>query len=141
MNKTTTLVSKTAILQNLQRLLALIEQTPETNLDLNHYENQAECGTLHCVYGWAAQDPYFQQLGCEVLDGIALFKGKWLEHLYISVLDADLDTVFGPNSNMRLFRSCSWGDFDRDLAAEAEKGHKALALARIRRQITEVEAL
>jgi hypothetical protein len=46
---------------NLLKLIELVEATPEDAIDLDGYVSA--CGTLHCMAGLAATDPFFQAQG------------------------------------------------------------------------------
>jgi hypothetical protein len=47
--------------ERLKQLRRVLIEVPEDRLHMTYWSHRAECGTAHCLGGWAAVDPWFQQ--------------------------------------------------------------------------------
>lgn len=107
-------------LENCQRAIALLEQTPEHLIDLD----TITCGSTHCALGWIATDKYFNRLG------ICLSRsGSLCNYDY-----EDISEIFGESTTYRatplseLFNSGH--DSPHDTLAPYGTSHKQLAIRR-----------
>lgn len=155
-------MSKQLWITNLKKAIEIIEATPEQRIDLQRYEQQTDCGTLHCAAGELACDPHF------IEQGFVLQETS--EHCDIKMLfcknapDRDAydgsELLFGPDAWVRLFSIYGTGKLDSEFLPEwtkwyngeepyvseessepKEMSHKALALLRLRKQLALVETM
>lgn len=121
-----------SIKENLEYLLKIVQDEPESQLDLKAYVSP--CGTFHCTADLAAMKPFFIKQGLSLADATALCNGR--------------QAAFGSN---RLFgRSASYlfvwrhsSPWDHELLNDLElRGvattDKNLAIARIERALKEL---
>ena len=146
-------MNKTKILDNLQRLRGLVEAFPEELINLDRFCITKDCGTLFCVAGLMATDPYFQRFGYKLnrsseYTNSPFYVYRESNYIFdrINGIDVSAD-IFGVDAYDRLFDQRGNGEFDSDLLGFDEDGHpdshnedvtdKQLALYRIDRQIEE----
>jgi len=113
------------IIDNLERAIALIELTPEKDVDL--FQFKRKCGTVHCTAGWLTTDPHFQAQGM----GLKLEKqalGSYRSFLTNTKTPGAcsynyewLDALFGANAFNNLFAEYGEGHNDNQLVG-AETG-------------------
>lgn len=142
---------------NLKKLIEIVEATPAEIIDLKEYRSQ--CGTLFCILGLAACDPFFQA------QGVTFENRRFDQDIKVCLcvngnaawghVDLHLDKLFGPRA-VRLFEQRYHGcelsaDFQEDQsitlaghylvdAGSNEVSDKQLALARLRWQLGRVTA-
>lgn len=139
------------VLDNLQKLLQIVEAIPEKDMDLRFFKLDkvnAEgeiCGTLFCAVGAAACDPYFNALGLTLVGGDYGSSYRFRPTMRgISLSDRDefnrqLDQIFGKDSFAEMFERRGNGIFDDLFLGEncdSKMTDKELALLRIHRQIS-----
>lgn len=124
------------IRENLLVLIKAIEDEPSKAINLNSFEQEGICGTLHCALGLATTLPHFYTQGlawgegrgdlppCPAIGGRGLWQTGGL---------SKLDAMFGEDSYDRLFEPRSCGIWDDDLINWSTD--KELAIARLRKQL------
>lgn len=137
---------------NLKKLIEIVEATPTEIINLKEY--RSECGTLFCLLGLAALDPFFQA------QGVTFENRRFDQGIKVCLcvngnaawghVDPALDKLFGPRAS-KLFEQRYHGcelsaDFQEDQsitlaghylvdAESNEVSDKELALARLRWQL------
>lgn len=133
------------IQRNLIEAIRVVDAEPDNLVDLDTYERETPCGTLHCTAGLLAHQPYFQAQGLRLLKEIP---GR--DHLTIHNPFPTFSNLFGILAWDRLFTPRSEGVWDEELIREFEAPNeddeptqpaptdKQLALARLRKQLEEL---
>lgn len=52
--------------QHLLELLRVAEAIPEDHIHMGAFRTKLDCGTVYCLAGYAALDPYFQRHGLKI---------------------------------------------------------------------------
>lgn len=138
---------------NLRRLIELVEATPGNELDLDRYISH--CGTLHCIAGLAATDPFFQAQGltlelrslhagermCFCVNGSSV-AGHHCNHMHNLFGDSRIFNAYGegPEAFCGDFPANRSGrdGFVVNKATNQILSHKQLALMRLRYQLEKV---
>lgn len=146
------------IIDNLMRIRKLVSDYPEENIYLDRFcVQKSDCGTLYCVAGLMASDPYFQNMGFHLRREnpesptsplFVFYKSR-----FIFDMDNDVDVsadIFGQGAYRRLFEQRGDGLYDGELLSFNEDGvvtdqyddvsDKRLAIYRIDRRLAELSA-
>lgn len=131
----------TTIIENLRRLIQLIEAEPDHLIDLERFEEEGSCGTHHCSLGLATQDEFFQAQGLSLGSVGVLTRPLIGEHevspfSQVSEGHSRLNAMFGEDSYERLFEPRGDSDWDSGIIEDDDTlTDKDLALARLRKQL------
>ena len=121
------------ILENLEVLRAAVAAEPTELLDLNAFQYQADCGTLHCVLGLACTMPYFNEQGLrfgECNDPIMC--GSKSQDYFDQTHIYSFDKLFGGDSWIKLFSTAGNGWHDGKFGfTRRDMTDKELALKRL----------
>ncbi len=139
-------MNKQFILANIDEAVRLVTEHPESQLNLDAYEQKVECGTLYCTAGLLTTSEHFRALGWSLHRRVD--KGyAWVHVNGQEITNDRTEPHFGPDANRNLFSSAGGGDFDWksclvfDVEDGTGEGHKELALYRLARQRAIVEAM
>lgn len=136
-------MDKEKVLVNLRKARQIIEAAPENEFDLMLFKKEkVGCNTIMCTAGWLASDPFFIKQGMRLI----LDEGAREREVRYWTLETSnpmklASTLFGPDAFHRLFPTAFCGEWDSEIYGgwEPSMTEKDLALARIDRQILEVE--
>ncbi len=131
------------IKENLELLLAAIENQPEESIKLNSFKQETACGTLFCSLGLACSMPEFQAMGYGfyemVIRGVEY--SRIIYHAELNgecILDNEyvVNNTFGTAAYNRLFEPRGAGYFDAGLIYWDEAtSDKQLAILRLKKQL------
>lgn len=125
------------IRENLLEAIKAIEAWPEEKLDLEYFmKTSASCGTLYCAAGLLTITPFFieQGLYLQNIGGRNAFRKAGDEDT-IAFRAPWVSDMFGEGAFGNLFATHGQGDLDKELLADGYLSDKALALARLRKQL------
>lgn len=99
------------ILENLEVLRAAVAAEPTELFDLQAYQRETDCGTLHCTLGLACTMPYFNEQGlrfdtCDI---------PVMDENFGNIIIHNFDILFGEGSYGKLFTSAGYGMCDEQL--------------------------
>ncbi len=129
------------IRENLLKAIEVVQQYPEELLDLNQWRKECDCGTLYCVAGLLAIQPFFAAQGMHPYheDGRPI-----CGIVAISPAASWVNEMFGAGAYDRLFDQRGAGTWDPELTADVIEDDtilmesptdKQLALRRLRKQL------
>ena len=119
------------ILENLEVLRAAVAAEPTDLLDLNTFQRETGCDTLHCTLGLACLMPYFNEQGlCADTFGAPVVDGNFYTNIH------SFDELFGEGAYGKLFTPAGYGMRDEQLGYVLQSmTDKELALKRLDAEI------
>lgn len=129
------------IKKNLIKAIEVIAMTPAKLVDLDSFQQEATCGTVHCTAGWLAENKFFKK------QGMALQEHTYANHFDVVNTRCDNDDIeggawtdemFGEDAYEKIFTARGDSMWDERIFSEHGKvSDKELALLRLTRALRE----